>query len=64
MERYVIRDSEAGTAYMDSYETIQECIDRIKEYEAWDKKEGIYTEGTYEVYDQLEKETVVHGYEL
>lgn len=64
MKRFVIRDAETGTGYMDSFDTIQECVDMIKKYEKIDRKEGIYAEGFYEVYDNLEKEIVVHGYEL
>ena len=39
--------------------TIQECIDRIKEYEAWDKNDCCYVEGSYEVYDMLDENVVV-----
>ena len=64
MKRYVIRDSEAGTAWMDSFDTIQECVDRIREDEYEDKKDGYYEEGSYEVYDNLKEEIVVYGFEF
>lgn len=57
-ERYVIRDRETGSAYMDSFDTIQECIDRIIEYEKEDKKEGCFKVGRYVVYDILKEDIV------
>lgn len=57
-ERYVIRDRETGSAYMDSFDNIQECIDRIKEYEEMDKKADCYKVGFYEVYDMLKEDIV------
>ncbi len=64
MKRYVVRDREPGTSWIDSFVTIQECVDRIRKYEKEDIKDGYYEEGRYEVYDNLKEEIVVHGHEL
>lgn len=63
-ERFVIRDAETGTGYMDSFDTIKECLDRIKDYEEMDKKACCYTQGFYEVYDNQKEEIAVYGFEL
>jgi len=39
-------------------------VDRIREYEEEDKKDGYYEEGSYEVYDNLKEEIVVYGFEF
>lgn len=49
--RYVIRDAETEKN-MDCFETIRGCVDRIREYQEEDKKNGCYKE--YEVYDTKE----------
>lgn len=60
--RYVIRDTKTGKEYMDCFETIRGCVDRIREYQEEDKKNGCYKE--YDVYDTIEEEFSVYGYEL
>lgn len=59
--RYVIRDTETEKD-MDSFDTVRGCVDRIREYQEEDRKNGCYKE--YEVYDTIEEEFSVYGYEL
>lgn len=61
MERYVIRNEETGK-HLDCFETIRGCVDRIREYQEEDEKNGCYK--GYEVYDTIEEEIVISGYEL
>lgn len=61
MKRFVIRNEETEK-HLDCFETIRGCVDRIREYQEEDKKNGCYKE--YEVYDTIEEEIVISGYEL
>lgn len=56
--RYVIRDAETEKN-MDCFETIRGCVDRIREYQEEDKKNGCYKE--YEVYDTIEGYIEING---
>lgn len=48
MERYIIRDAEAGNL-IEKAETMEEALDIIAYYEEEDKTEGTYTPNFYEV---------------
>lgn len=57
MDRYIIRDREAGNK-VESFETLVEAQNTLKKYEKDDKKEGIYEENFYEIYDS-ENEVII-----
>lgn len=59
MERYIVRDSEAGN-YIEGFDTKEQAFEAISAYEEDDKEEGSYTEGFYEVFDNVNK-TIVKG---
>ncbi|MBP3801065.1 MAG: hypothetical protein J6I85_03405 [Clostridia bacterium] len=50
MKRFIIRDREAGNI-IDSFDTFNEAEKKLKSYEEEDKKENIYSENFYEIYD-------------
>lgn len=55
--RFIVRDREAGI-YIDSFNTLNEAIQCIKEYEKEDALEDMYTDDFYEVYDSELEEIV------
>ena len=57
MEKYVIRDREAGNEIVRS-NTLKQAQMILKKFETEDKKDGIYEENFYEIYD-LEKEEII-----
>lgn len=50
MEKFVIRDREAGNI-IDYFSTLKEAEAMLDEYEHQDKLDGVYTEDFYEIYD-------------
>lgn len=50
MKKYYTCDREAGNK-IESFNTIEEARQAIKEYEEKDKKENIYEEDFYQIYD-------------
>ena len=46
----VIRDREAGNVITE-FETVEEAKKELEKYEAQDKKDGVYVEDFYEIYD-------------
>lgn len=55
--RFIVRDREAGI-YIAGFNTLNEAIQCIKDFEKEDKLENIYTEDFYEVYDSELEEIV------
>lgn len=53
----VIRDREAGNV-ITKFETLEEAKKELEKYEAQDKKDGVYVEDFYEIYD-LDTNTVL-----
>ena len=53
----VIRDREAGNVITE-FETLEEAKKELEKYEAKDKKDGVYVEDFYEIYD-LDTQTVL-----
>ena len=53
----VIRDREAGNVITE-FETLEEAKKELEKYEAQDKKDGVYVEDFYEIYD-LDTHTVL-----
>ena len=53
----VIRDREAGNVITE-FETLEEAKKELEKYEAQDKKDGVYVEDFYEIYD-LDTNTVL-----
>lgn len=53
----VIRDREAGNVITE-FETLEEAKKELEKYEAQDKKDGVYVEDFYEIYD-LDTQTVL-----
>lgn len=56
-KRFITRDHEAGNI-IDEFDTLEEALKAIEEYEAEDEKNGCYSEGFYDIYDS-EKEEIV-----
>lgn len=56
-ERFIVRDREAGN-YIDGFNTLDEAIQYIKEYEKEDALEDMYKDDFYEVYDSELEEIV------
>ena len=54
---YVVRDREAGNV-ITQFETMEEAQKEIEKYEEQDKKDGVYVEDFYEIYD-LDTNTVL-----
>jgi hypothetical protein len=48
MGKYSIQDSEAGNV-IDTFDTLREAEQALKEYEQDDKQNGVYTEGFYQI---------------
>lgn len=46
MSKFIIQDKEAGN-YIDSFTTLKEAQQALREYETQDKAEGIYTPNFY-----------------
>lgn len=55
--KIVIRDREAGNV-ITKFETLEEAKKELEKYEAQDKKDGVYVEDFYEIYD-LDTNTVL-----
>ena len=55
--KIVIRDREAGNVITE-FETLEEAKKELEKYEAQDKKDGVYVEDFYEIYD-LDTNTVL-----
>lgn len=55
--RYVTRDREAGYV-IDRFATVEEAKKAIENYEDSDKKDGLYEEDFYEIYDTVAEEIV------
>ena len=55
--KIVIRDREAGNVITE-FETLEEAKKELEKYEAKDKKDGVYVEDFYEIYD-LDTNTVL-----
>ena len=55
--KIVIRDREAGNVITE-FETLEEAKKELEKYEAQDKKDGVYVEDFYEIYD-LDTQTVL-----
>ena len=55
--KIVIRDREAGNVITE-FETLEEAKKELEKYEAQDKKDGVYVEDFYEIYD-LEAHTAL-----
>ena len=53
----VIRDREAGNVITE-FETLEEAKKELEKYEAQDKKDGVYVEDFYEIYD-IDTQTVL-----
>ena len=53
----VIRDREAGNV-IEHFNTVEEAKKTLERYEEQDKKDGVYVEDFYEIYD-LDAETEV-----
>ena len=56
-KRYIIQDREAGNN-IDEFDTLEEAKKTLEEYEKQDKKDGIYEENFYAIYDQQTQELV------
>lgn len=61
MSKYAIRAAENGTV-IEECDSIREALSIIDSYEQSDRDEGIFEEGSYEVYD-LSGQRVVDGFE-
>lgn len=46
--KYIIRDREAGNI-IDEFDTMEEAVETLEQYEAEDKKDGTYEEDFYEI---------------
>ena len=57
MKRFLTRDTEAGNV-IESFDTITEAKEAIRDYEEEDMITGLYTPDFYEVYDAI-NETVL-----
>ena len=55
--KIVIRDREAGNVITE-FDTVEEAKKELEKYEAQDKKDGVYVEDFYEIYD-LDTNTVL-----
>ena len=55
--KIVIRDREAGNVITE-FDTVEEAKKELEKYEAQDKKDGVYVEDFYEIYD-LDTHTVL-----
>ena len=55
--KIVIRDREAGNVITE-FKTLEEAKKELEKYEAQDKKDGVYVEDFYEIYD-LDTHTVL-----
>ena len=53
----VIRDREAGNV-IEHFNTVEEAKKTLKRYEEQDKKDGVYVEDFYEIYDLDDEEEV------
>lgn len=56
-KKFIVRDREAGI-YIDGFNTLNEAIQCIKNFEKEDALEDMYTEDFYEVYDSELEEIV------
>ena len=53
----VIRDREAGNV-IEHFNTVEEAKKTLERYEEQDKKDGVYVEDFYEIYDLDDEEEV------
>ena len=54
---YVVRDREAGNV-IEHFNTVEEAKKTLERYEEQDKKDGVYVEDFYEIYDLDDEEEV------
>jgi len=52
MKKYIIQDSEAGN-FIDGFETLEDAIKALKNYEKEDKKDRIFVADFYEIKEIL-----------
>jgi len=52
MKKYIIQDSEAGN-FIEGFETLEEAIKALKNYELEDKKDRIFVADFYEIKEIL-----------
>ena len=56
--RYLVRDRETGNYEIDWFVSYEEALAQLEEFEEKDRKEGIFEENCYEIYDMIEQEIV------
>ena len=55
--KFEVRDSETGN-FIDCFASIEDAKKEIKRMEKADMKDGVFTDGFYEIYDSENKEIV------